>query len=396
MKRAVAGTLDPVSVVVAPRTSRLAWLDALRGVGAAAVLAEHLLPWVIPSLRPYWFNLGIYGVMVFFLVSGYIIPTSLERRGDVGGFWVGRVFRLYPLYIVVIALVLALSWWLPVREAVPRDLSAAAGHATMLLDVVGVGGVADTMWTLSYEMVFYLLVTALFLAGTHRRSGTIAVVFGVAAVATGLVVVASPLRGAWLAYGSAVVFFAGLVCLITGRYRRTAAAALAVMALALLFLGGRIPWLGVSVLAVMFAGTAIRRWEEGEGTLWPVAATGALVAITPVWARQDVGWWVQPPVWITTIVLAAASFAIAMAVRRRSVPRALVWLGLISYSLYLVHHPLLRLFIEITGDLRWSPLPVQLAMATVFTAAILGASWLTYRYVEQPMNALGTRLRHRR
>jgi peptidoglycan/LPS O-acetylase OafA/YrhL len=37
-----------------------------------------------------------YGVFVFFLVSGYIVPASLERKGSVHGFWVSRVFRLYP------------------------------------------------------------------------------------------------------------------------------------------------------------------------------------------------------------------------------------------------------------------------------------------------------------
>ncbi|HEY9524978.1 MAG TPA: acyltransferase family protein, partial [Thermopolyspora sp.] len=78
----------PQSLRQSPATagSRLAWLDALRGVGALAVVAEHMLPWLVPSWRPHWFNLGMYGVLVFFLVSGYIIPASLERRGDVRTF----------------------------------------------------------------------------------------------------------------------------------------------------------------------------------------------------------------------------------------------------------------------------------------------------------------------
>src|SRR5690606_6788401 len=134
-----------------------AWLDALRGIGAMAVVAEHMLPWLAPNIRPYWFNLGIYGVMTFFLVSGYIIPASLEHRGDVRTFWVSRVFRLYPIYLLVIAVALVASIWLPVRPQVPRDLTAVAEHLTMLMDVVDGAGIVDTMWTLSYEMVFYLL-----------------------------------------------------------------------------------------------------------------------------------------------------------------------------------------------------------------------------------------------
>ncbi len=56
-----------------------------------------------------WFNAGQYGVFVFFLVSGYIIPASLERKGSVRGFWVSRAFRLYPLYLLGIGISL-LAW----------------------------------------------------------------------------------------------------------------------------------------------------------------------------------------------------------------------------------------------------------------------------------------------
>ncbi|RSM94894.1 acyltransferase [Nonomuraea sp. WAC 01424] len=375
--------------------SRLAWLDALRGIGALAVVAEHLLPWFLPALRPFWFSLGVYGILVFFLVSGYIIPTSLERHGDVRAFWTSRFFRLYPLYLAVIALVLAASWWVPVREGVPRDGSAVAAHATMLLDVVSVGGVADTMWTLSYEMVFYLLATALFMIKAHERSGLVSVLFAGASVVVGLVVSGAVLRGGWLAYVSCAVFAAGLACVVGGWFRRTAACVLGLMALALLLLSSRVPWLGAAVVAVMFAGTAIHRWERGRGGLWPVAVTAALVAVAPLWAIESGWWWVEPDVWLTTIALAAATFAGAMALRGRRLPAVLTWLGLISYSLYLVHHPLLKYFVEVTGDLRWSPLPYQLVMAALALVLILGISALAYHYVERPMQTLGRRLSRR-
>ncbi|MEU8105907.1 acyltransferase [Nonomuraea muscovyensis] len=371
---------------------RLAWLDALRGIGAMAVVAEHLLPWFLPSLRPFWFSLGVYGIMVFFLVSGYIIPASLERHGDVRRFWIGRAFRLYPLYLGVTALVVGLAWWVPVRGEVPRDGSAVAAHATMLLDVVSVGGVADTMWTLSYEMVFYLLVTALFVAGVHRRSGLLAVLFAAGSVVVGVAVAGAVVSGGWVAYASAAVFAAGLACVVSGRFRVAGACALGLMGVTLLVLGSRVPWMGVTVLGVMFAGTAVHRWERGRGTLWPVAAAAALVAVAPVRAVMSGWWWAEPDVWITTLVLAAVTFAGAMALRGRRLPRLLTWLGLISYSLYLVHHPLLKYFYEVTGDLRRSPLPLQLAMSVAALAVVLGVSALAYRFVERPMQALGRRL----
>ncbi|MBF8191309.1 acyltransferase [Nonomuraea sp. K274] len=389
-----AAALPAPPAMPAPAT-RLAWLDALRGIGSLAVVGEHMLPWFLPELRPFWFNLGIYGILVFFLVSGYIIPVSLERHGDVRAFWVSRIFRLYPLYLSVIVVMLAVSWWVPVREAVPRDGSAVAAHATMLLDVVSVGGVADTMWTLSYEMVFYLLVTALFLIGAHERSGSLSVLFAAGAVVVGLVASGAVLVGVWPAYVSCAVFVVGLACVMGGRLRTFCACALGVMAVVLLAFSSRVPWLGIAVVAVMFAGTAIHRWERGAGPLWPVAVTTALVVIAPVWAIESGWWWVRADVWLTTIALAGATFAGGMLLRGRRVPRVLVWLGLISYSLYLVHHPLLKYFVAVSGDLRAAEVPYQLVMIALAMALMLGLSALTYRYVEKPMQQLGRRVSDR-
>jgi peptidoglycan/LPS O-acetylase OafA/YrhL len=386
---------QPVSAPSTSRVTRLAWLDALRGIGAMAVVAEHMLPWLMPALRPYWFNLGMYGVFVFFLVSGYIIPVSLEQRGDVRAFWISRIFRLYPLYLLVIAFVLAMAFWVPVRPQVPRSVPGVAAHLSMLLDVVHIGAVADPMWTLSYEMVFYLLVTALFVGGIHRRSGTLAIVFGLIAVGAGLALTAPLLVGDWLAVAACVIFIIGLTCLITGRFRTTAAYALGAMALVLLVFGSYVPWFGAAILAVMFTGTAIQRWERGTGGLTPIVVAVALVAVSPVWADQAGWWWVQPDVWITTMVLAGATFALGMALRGRRVPRVLTWLGLISYSVYLLHHPLLRYLNVWVGDLRSVPVAAQVCLMAAYLAVLLTLSWLTHRYVEVPAQRLGRRLSRR-
>ncbi|WP_233508075.1 acyltransferase family protein [Spongiactinospora gelatinilytica] len=389
-------TASPVTTTASVSESqRLAWLDCLRGVGALAVVAEHMLPYVAPALRPDAFNLGMYGVLVFFLVSGYIIPASLERKGDIRAFWISRIFRLYPLYLLTITIVLALSWWVPVRPHVPRDPSAAAAHASMLLDVVHQAGMADTMWTLSYEMVFYLLVTALFVAGVHRASGPISIVFGGAAIVAGLLLNAPLLKGTWPAYASFALFAVGMFCLISGYLRTIAAYTLGAVAVVLLMTGSYVPWLAAAILASMFAGTAIYRWERGEASLWPVLAAGVLITLSPFWSIQAGWWWVQPVAWTITMVLAAGTFAAGMALRRRRIPKVLAWLGLISYSLYLVHHPLLKYMLTVTGSLRDSAWPVQAAAAAGFVAVLLGASWLTYRLVEAPMQRLGRRIAKR-
>ncbi|GIH72071.1 acyltransferase family protein [Sphaerimonospora thailandensis] len=371
--------------------ARLGWLDALRGLGALAVVAEHT-PWLMPSLRPDWFSLGIYGVLVFFLVSGYIIPASLERRGDVRAFWISRLFRLYPIYLLVVGVVLALAFWMPVRHSVPRHPSAVAAHVTMLFDVVHQGGMANTMWTLSYEMVFYLIVSALFMRGVHTRSGTFAIVFGVVAICAGLVLSGPLLPDHWPAIVSCVLFVAGMVCLISGRFRAVAAYTLGLMALGLLLFGSYVPWFGAAILAVMFTGTAIYRWEQGTGGLLPVVVSAVLVAVAPVWSIQAGWWWVRPGAWITTLALAGGTFAVGMALRGRTVPAVLTWLGLISYSVYLLHVPLMAYLNASVGDLRAAPVVVQMALILGYLAVLLCVSWLTYRFVESPARRLGRSL----
>ncbi|MFC7587079.1 hypothetical protein ACFQYP_27680 [Nonomuraea antimicrobica] len=120
------------------------------------------------------------------------------------------------------------------------------------------------------------------------------------------------------------MFAVGLAGVLLGRLRTVAACALGLMAVASLLLTSRIPWLGMAVLGVMFAGTAIHRWERGTGGLWPVAVTAALVAIAPapLWAVEGGWWWAQADVWITTMVLAGATFAGGMRARAAAAPAA--------------------------------------------------------------------------
>ena len=91
--------------------ARLGWLDALRGLAALAVVFDHLSYYVLQHVRAviyHWFDAGNYGVFVFFIISGYIVPASLERKGSVRTFWVSRVFRLYPLYLLAVGIAVAL------------------------------------------------------------------------------------------------------------------------------------------------------------------------------------------------------------------------------------------------------------------------------------------------
>ena len=91
--------------------ARLGWLDVLRGLAALAVVFDHLSYYLLQHVRAivyHYFDTGKYGVFVFFIISGYIVPASLERKGSVRTFWVSRVFRLYPLYLLAVGIGVAL------------------------------------------------------------------------------------------------------------------------------------------------------------------------------------------------------------------------------------------------------------------------------------------------
>ncbi|WP_371779767.1 acyltransferase family protein [Streptosporangium subroseum] len=380
-----------MSSVGQPPTTRHAWLDALRGLGATAVLLEHMTYRFLPQLRPTWFNLGIYGVLVFFLVSGYIIPASLERRGDMRAFWISRVFRLYPLYILTIFIVLLAAPIQPLRANIDP-----LSHLTMLMEVTGSWAFTEPMWTLSYEMVFYLLVTALFVTGVHRRSGLFAVSFALLSVLVAFVMPARGLLGGPIVpIVVLVVILASLGCVLFGprAVRMTGALVLGALAVTLVSIGSRVPWQGAMILAVMFTGTVVYRWEQGQGSgLWPVLGVTFLICLTPFMKPVTI----NGPANLLTVLLAGGTFAGFMALRNRRLPYPLAWLGLISYSVYMLHVPLLRFFILVVGEPRRFPEIVQLGLGLTAIAAICGISWLTYRFVELPMQRLGRRLAHKR
>src|SRR4051794_34078810 len=163
--------------MTAPAPARLAWLDALRGYAALVVVCFHLSPLMIGTDRHLavmrHIDLGKYGVLLFFLVSGYVIPMSLERHGSLRRFWLGRLFRIYPAYLAAIALVAVLcaagllAWPASLRA---ETVTGVLAHVTMLPDLLGQRGAVRVFWTLSYEMTFYLVVSGLFAWRLHRHS----------------------------------------------------------------------------------------------------------------------------------------------------------------------------------------------------------------------------------
>jgi peptidoglycan/LPS O-acetylase OafA/YrhL len=404
----------PAAQAVAP-TPRLAWLDALRGFAALCVVFDHGSTLLLRPVREalyHTLDLGQYGVFVFFLVSGYIVPASLERKGNVKAFWVSRAFRLYPLYLLALALsVLAFNLHHgTVRGANHTPATAAASWLLMLPNLLTGPNVPNVTWTLSYEMVFYLLLAALFSWRLHRHSGTYAVGFAVAGCALGGILPLALLQH-WGGHGGPspltvdiiadALIIAGIALALTrtNLLSKIGASVAALTGLTLLTLnqGYPYPWSGLTILALMFTGTLVYRAEQGQAGKLAVAAMAAAVLLLTVLAglwhssRFHLGeqWQAQ---WVTSIVLAGATFAVGLAVRNRKIPRVAAWLGLISYSVYLLHPLVFTAYRTLPVSRRHLGPAEQILLAVILVALIIGASAVTFYLVEKPMQRLGRRV----
>jgi peptidoglycan/LPS O-acetylase OafA/YrhL len=408
----------PPTGPAAPKGRRLAWLDALRGFAALCVVFDHMGGLVLQRVHNDVYTVidtGQYGVFVFFLVSGYIIPASLERKGSVRGFWVSRGFRLYPLYILAIVLsILAYkTGYGAIHGAQNSPKNWVLSMPFMMSNLLNGANVPNVIWTLSFEMVFYLLLTALFTFRVHRFSGGYALTAVIAAVLLGGILPAAGLNdlhilGHWTGERRIEILadagiFIGLALAVTGRRRLRAVGVLiaAGTGLTLLLFNTSYPGpdTGLIILALMFTGTMLYRAEQGQ-LAWRKALViaGAVLGLAlaaglwhgPGWTPNNwTQWRIQ---WISCLVLAFATFAVGMALRHKRVPGWLAWLGLVSYSVYLLHPIILNAYRSVDAFHQPHPFPIQMLLAAGILAVVLGCSAATYYLIESPMQKCGHRL----
>jgi peptidoglycan/LPS O-acetylase OafA/YrhL len=400
------------------RGARLAWLDALRGFAALCVVFDHGSTLLLLPVRTFlyqWLNLGQYGVFVFFMVSGYIVPASLERKGSVRGFWISRAFRLYPMFIIAVALALTASLTRhgPYSNAGSAPLAASLSWLLMLQNVNTGLNVPVVTWTLSYEMIFYLLLAALFSWGVHRRSGWYATAFAAAAVVFGGIIPMSALTH-WskvpgqepllLSAVTDAVILAGVALAVWSRSRagRLGATAAALTALVLMTFNQNYPyrWSGCVILALMFSGTLVYRAEHRQvdrvraGLL--VALVLALATVAGAWHGAHWGIHFQLQ-WVTSVLLAGTTFGLGVLLfggegRRLRVPRWCGWLGTVSFSVYLLHPLVFDAYRSVPVLHREHTVGDQVLFFAGLLAVIIGLSALTYYLVEKPMQRLGQRV----
>ena len=95
-----------------------------------------------------------------------------------------------------------------------------------------------------------------------------------------------------------------------------------------------------------------------------------------------------------SLVLAGVTFGAGLALRHIAWPRALTWLGLISYSVYLLHPALIQIYRHLGWTAHHS-FWIQVLIDVLFVAILIAVCSLTYLLVERPMQDVGRRLARR-
>jgi peptidoglycan/LPS O-acetylase OafA/YrhL len=155
-----------------PPGRRIVGLDSLRGLAAISVLLGH---YTAHYHRLYGHGEGLafhypyafLGVLLFFMISGFVILMTAERAAGPLDFAWARFSRLYPAYWTAVAVTFTVVtlFPLPGRRV---SLGGALLNLTMVQNLLGVQSVDGVYWTLQVELCFYAMVLGLLLCGGIR------------------------------------------------------------------------------------------------------------------------------------------------------------------------------------------------------------------------------------
>lgn len=313
-------------------------VDALRGFAALAVCFFHFSndvgPFATVSSLPPWVAYGRYGVDVFFVISGFIVPYAMARANYSLAIWhrfmVRRLIRLEPPYLVSIVVVIAIGlaasatpWFKGATpDYNPWDVATHLGYLNAYL---GKPWLNPVYWSLAIEFQYYVLIALIFPALVAGSQVTRLTIVAILAVAPFLVP-----AGGWF-----VAFY--------------------------------LPIFSAGILTFLLAQNLI-----SSTTYWTaLAALAAYMFYVSDSARG-----------LTSSVVTIAT-AITIASVRLPRIRALAWLGAISYSLYLLHAPIGSRVLNITSRLGITP-AIELLAILLSVAASLVAAHVLYLLVERP------------
>ena len=355
---------------MAVRESKLQWVQALRGAAALMVVMVHSRSVLMDTaagkvvadhvLLP----MGM-GVDLFFIISGFLMMfTSQNFDGTKAYAWqfiAKRAARIWPLFAVVTPVALVVEHGMhgfldpsiafPYLEGfafIPHNPSASSIYFQMAVGVA---------WTLCFECYFYLLFAACMLFGRWR--------YAVMAAWFALTLVALP-----LIRGSYSLNVATQPLVEWSRY-----ANLAINPIVWDFVIGMIGgWLYISDFKVE------RTWK-----IYAVVTVLSLLLLIG-WNRLGMVNFFGPHGWGAPMAILFFGSLMLAKVDALKVPAWSVWLGDISYSLYLIHVYVFEILQRVVNAIPMNHDASNAVLFVIRPVAAVICAWLTFRYVETPLS----------
>jgi len=312
-------------------SQRLRHLDWLRGLAALLVVLVHTgVTGIVMDPLHLPFELGHFAVCLFFAISGFVITLSVDNT-PLPVFWVRRFLRLYPSYWLSLLAIVLLAMLSVARPFSPQfdqtPLLTVAGNITMLQRAVGIDDLLPVYWSLFPEMLFYGLISILIMLRVFRNS---------VPVALGGIAVAA-------------------------------------------LLSDVLPRLGYQTpdepiyLAIMVTGMVLYRTSQGHVARRTAFGVATLCVLM-------IGLSCASSSFILARAAAIPFFALMLHVKPGS--SVLVFLGRISYPLYLTHELVIAV---IHTNLFWLDILLWISVSIL-------VAWASYRAIERPMMVLARRL----
>jgi peptidoglycan/LPS O-acetylase OafA/YrhL len=308
----------------------------LRGIAALMVCMHHFTEH--SALEPVG-RYGLLGVYIFFVISGFVVPYAMHQEGYrlryFHKFLLKRVIRIEPAYIASIFLTVLMLYLASLHsvnkgEVFTLEPPRLFSHFFYLTDFMGYTWYNAVYWTLAIEFQFYLLISVVFPL-IDKRSPFPAILFFMAGTALGII-----FPNFSLFFRHTPFFIAGL-CLYFLRTGKWPAAAAYGLAGACLICTG-----------------LLRGWDYAS------AEMAALLFIQLVIGKA----------------------------------KPLMWLGTISYSLYLVHIPIGGHFVLLMEMYVYEE-PLRSLILFPALAISIASAWLFYRVFEKPFMRLSKKVRYR-
>src|SRR5215210_1186968 len=320
-------------------TSRVHWLDGVRGAAAMFVVLHHMWLAVWPAFPrnagPWWLGPLLYGhlaVAVFIVVSGFSLALAPladggRLRGGTRRFVRRRAWRIIPAYWVALVFSTIVAAFVLDSVSGPGTIATSVVvHGLLLQDVIGSEAPNGAFWSIAVEwQIYFVFPLILWLARRRGVEAAVAVTVAVVLVAHAVARLGPPFdKIDHLTPQFLALFALGILAVHLGRGDRAAHVRRPVAALAL------------AVFAAVVLLAAV------QGSEWMVARYFAV----------DLAFGLATACLLCTLSAGGAAW-----IRRLLGSRAALRLGLFSYSIYLVHAPIVGVLdASVVGPLALAPL----------------------------------------